>query len=78
MKKLFSAIVMITFLCASGSSVANTALANSMPAVQQSEEVDLPKIKVVISIVVKKKTSRGVIAEISGFKLRNGDRLKKK
>ena len=73
MKNLLFVLSMVAFIFVAGQLQAAPSLSDKFPTEEKTEEVaPLLKIKIIIIIIIKKKTSKGVIAEVSGIKLGDG------
>ena len=77
MKSLISVLSMIALFFVSGQLNAAPSMSPMLPLEEKAEEVDMLKEKIIIIFIIKKKTSRGIIAEVSGLVLGDGNTLEK-
>lgn len=69
MKNLLFVISMAAFIFVAGQLQATPCFSANLPAEEKTEEVGKLRIKIIIIIIIKKKTDRGVIAEVSDIRL---------
>ena len=77
MKSLISVLSLVALFFVSGQLNAAPSMSPMLPLEEKAAELDMFKEKIIIIFIIKKKTSRGIIAEVSGLVLGQGNALKK-
>jgi hypothetical protein len=72
MKNLFFVLSMVAFIFISGQLSASNSINPILPAEENTEVTDMNRVKVNISVQVKKKTSKGIICEIMSIVIGDG------